>query len=460
MAKLDHSLTQTNSEPSKAGSRWTLTEDEQIKTRYQAFLDSKQGSFEKLLQGLVSDFGRSSGGIIARLAKFFPDVPGFDYAREAWRAQELAKAVQEHLPPEKQTQLISEYEKYVQQKKETYLQFLKRIKKSFQVTDARLIRYFFGHQFGSLVMYSRADLGKSRPVVKKLKPIETQVFDFSGNPEAQAALKLMEETRKNIFLTGEAGTGKSTLLSVFRAKSKKNLVVLAPTGVAALNVEGQTIHSFCGFGPDITVQKVKKVSTWSPKKKLLQNLDTIVIDEISMVRADLLDCVDKFLRLNGPKSSEPFGGVQMIFIGDLFQLPPVEKDFVAGQGLLQLYASPYFFDAKAYKDSSFEVVQLSQMYRQHDQVFVEILRAVRSNALASEHLTLLNQRTMAPEAGLVFEKFAVYLTPTNAKARQVNAFFLDKLASPLLTYTGLADKAIVYMLVPILVRTKLYFTVI
>ena len=131
-------------------------------------------------------------------------------------------------------------------------------------------------------------------------------------------------------MTGEAGTGKSTLLQHFRHTTEKNIVVLAPTGVAALNVEGQTIHSFCAFGPDITLSKVKKLNPTSAKFKVLQKLSTVVIDEISMVRADLLDCVDKFLRINGPAGNLPFGGLQMVFIGDLYQLPPVEKDFGSG----------------------------------------------------------------------------------------------------------------------------------
>ncbi len=133
------------------------------------------------------------------------------------------------------------------------------------------------------------------------------------NKEFVEAFDLMEKTNKNIFLTGKAGTGKSTLLSYFRNKTKKNVVVLAPTGVAALNIKGQTIHSFFEFKPNISEAKIRKRKTEFYKK-----IDCIVIDEISMVRADLIDCVDKFLRLNGKDKKANFGGVQMIFI---FKLP-------------------------------------------------------------------------------------------------------------------------------------------
>ncbi len=142
------------------------------------------------------------------------------------------------------------------------------------------------------------------------------------NSRFAEALRLMEETGNNIFITGRAGTGKSTLLEYFRSITQKNIVVLAPTGVAAVNISGQTIHSFFGFRPDVTVDKVKQ----GAKKKaspIYKNLDSIVIDEISMVRSDLLDCVDQFLRINGKTPGLPFGGIQMIFIGDLYQIPPV-----------------------------------------------------------------------------------------------------------------------------------------
>ena len=159
----------------------------------------------------------------------------------------------------------------------------------------------------------------------------------------------MEKTNRQVFITGKAGTGKSTLLDYFRRTTKKKVAVLAPTGVAALNVQGQTIHSFCGFKPNISLENVKKIARKdSPRARLFRNLDTLVIDEISMVRADLLDCVEKFLRLNGPRSSQPFGGMQMILIGDLYQLPPVLTSAEKTVFSLQ-YETPYFFSCSCFE---------------------------------------------------------------------------------------------------------------
>jgi ATP-dependent DNA helicase PIF1 len=152
------------------------------------------------------------------------------------------------------------------------------------------------------------------------------------NDQFRQALELMDGTDRHVFVTGKAGTGKSTLLEHFRGITEKRIAILAPTGVAALNVNGQTVHSFCRFKPGVTLDTVKKVR--GEGAGLYRNLDAVVIDEISMVRADLLDCVEKFLRLNGRRPRAWFGGTQMIFIGDLYQLPPVvtpqERDIFAG----------------------------------------------------------------------------------------------------------------------------------
>jgi ATP-dependent exoDNAse (exonuclease V) alpha subunit len=163
--------------------------------------------------------------------------------------------------------------------------------------------------------------------------------------EIKEAVRVIEKSNKHFFVTGKAGTGKSTLVEHLRNKSSKNIAVLAPTGVAAVNVEGQTIHSFFGFKPGIAPENVKKTYR---NRKLYKNLDTLIIDEISMVRADLLDCISVFLKLNGPQEDVPFGGVQIIMVGDLYQLPPVlsreEKDFYKLR-----YKTPYFFSANQYK---------------------------------------------------------------------------------------------------------------
>lgn len=143
------------------------------------------------------------------------------------------------------------------------------------------------------------------------------------NPEFVHALASMEAGERHLFITGKAGTGKSTLLAHYCATTEKEAVVLAPTGVAALNVGGQTVHRFFGFGLDVTPEKVRKQRRAPRRPELYERLERIVIDEASMLRADLLDCVDAFLRKHGPQRRAPFGGVQMVFVGDLYQLPPV-----------------------------------------------------------------------------------------------------------------------------------------
>ena len=163
---------------------------------------------------------------------------------------------------------------------------------------------------------------------------------------------------KNIFLTGKAWTGKSTLLMHFLSivKDQKNIVVLAPTGVAALNVWWQTIHAFCKFSITVTIKNAAKSGTKAHKQELYKHIDIIIIDEISMVRADMLDCLDIFLR-KAKNNNKPFGWIQMILIGDLYQLPPIvrnaEKEFFETH-----YPSPYFFDAKVMHDNHFSIEML------------------------------------------------------------------------------------------------------
>ncbi len=238
------------------------------------------------------------------------------------------------------------------------------------------------------------------------------------NPEFQRSLDLMENSGKHVFITGKAGTGKSTLLEYFRENTKKRLAVLAPTGVAALNVRGQTIHSFFGFRPDITLDKIKKVPL--EKRKLYKNLDTVVIDEISMVRADLLDCVEKHLRLNGPFPRQVFGGVQMVFIGDLYQLPPVvtasERPIFSGR-----YESPYFFSAALFSrlDFDMEMIELEKVYRQTDPEFIQLLNAIRNRSVTDEDIRQLNQR-LNPGFMPKKNEFFIYLTSTNQQAWKIN----------------------------------------
>lgn len=256
------------------------------------------------------------------------------------------------------------------------------------------------------------------------------------NTQFLQALTLLEESRTHVFVTGRAGTGKSTLLRHFRLHTKKNIVVLAPTGVAAVTIGGQTIHSFFHFRPDITVQKVKKMRVDSEAALLYQRLETMVIDEISMVRADLLDCVDTFLRIHGPVAGKPFGGVQMVFIGDLYQLPPVTTQDDRGI-FSEHYDSPYFFSAHVFSPKQrslltdkdlfqLEFIELEKVYRQNDNDFIHLLNTIRSGTAGEAEFARINTR-LNPDFDPPPDARYIYLTTTNAMADEVNERKLNQL---------------------------------
>lgn len=238
------------------------------------------------------------------------------------------------------------------------------------------------------------------------------------NPEFGRALELMEAGARNLFVTGRAGTGKSTLLEHFRANTGTNPVVLAPTGVAALNVRGQTIHRFFGFGVDATPEKVRASRRKPRDPELIARLTTVVIDEVSMLRADLLDCIDVFLRKHGPMPRTPFGGVHMVFVGDLYQLPPV----VTGEEreiFRSVYETPYFFSARALADEDLDVVELQKVYRQKDADFVELLGRIRNDSVDDADMARLNAR-LDPGFEPPPDAFHVSLTTTNRNADRIN----------------------------------------
>ncbi len=246
----------------------------------------------------------------------------------------------------------------------------------------------------------------------------------------------MEDSRRHVFVTGRAGTGKSTLLSYFKMTTSKRVAVLAPTGVAALNVGGQTIHSFFRFKPDITPESARK-RLRGPDADIYRKLDAIVIDEVSMVRADLLDCVDAFLRLNGPEAGSPFGGLQMIFIGDLYQLPPVVTS--AEKMLFKtLYLSPYFFSARVFQGLEMEFVELEKIYRQQDDRFIDLLNAIRNRTVTEEDLELLNSR-FDPGFEPPADEYYIHLTSTNDLADRYNEEQLKKLKGRTWTSTGILE---------------------
>lgn len=264
----------------------------------------------------------------------------------------------------------------------------------------------------------------------KKKPDMLNQSPLFLNDDFRHALDVLEKSDSPIFITGKAGTGKSTLLQLFRSTSRKKMAVLAPTGVAALNVQGQTIHSFFGFPPRIVTpgEASRKVS----RKDLLrmyQNLEVLVVDEISMVRADLLDGMDRFLRVNR-ENFRPFGGVQVVFFGDLFQLPPVvTRDPIEASYFSEYYESPYFFSGKIFQDPDFqmEMLELSKVYRQDSRHFLRLLEAVRVNELDYDDLEDLNERYQ-PDFGAT--EGYITLCARNATAERINQRELSQLDAP------------------------------
>jgi len=230
--------------------------------------------------------------------------------------------------------------------------------------------------------------------------------------EFQEALTRLERG-DNLFLTGKAGTGKSTLIRRFLATTSRNVVVAAPTGIAALNVEGYTIHRLFSFGTRTTLEEVRS-GRYYPRRfaGTLRNLATLIIDEASMVRADLFDFLAAALERFGPKPGVRFGGVQLVLVGDLYQLPPVvteaEKEYFGTR-----YDSPYFFSADSYDREHFPLVELTTVFRQiGDSRLVDILNAVREGALLETARKELNSRT-DPTFRPPVDEFWLTLTTTN-----------------------------------------------
>ena len=222
------------------------------------------------------------------------------------------------------------------------------------------------------------------------------------NKEFQDALNLIQYTRQSVFLTGKAGTGKSTFLRYICEHPKKKHVVLAPTGIAAINAGGSTLHSFFKLpfypllpdNPDFSLQRGRIHEFFKytkPHRKLLEELELIIIDEISMVRADIIDAVDRILRVYSRNLREPFGGKQILLVGDVFQLEPVVKGDER-EILNRFYPTPYFFSARVFNQIDLVSIELQKVYRQTDATFVGVLDHIRNNTVGATDLQLLNTR--------------------------------------------------------------------
>ena len=275
-----------------------------------------------------------------------------------------------------------------------------------------------------------------------------------GNEMFQLAVQLVNQSRRNIFLTGKAGTGKTTFLKYIRENCPKQMAVVAPTGVAAINAGGVTIHSFFqlplspfipesrGFSNNETEtinrhSLLSRIRMTLEKKKIMQEFELLVIDEISMVRCDTLDAIDTILRHVRLRHNEPFGGVQVLFIGDMYQLPPIipDNEWLA---LSEFYNSPYFFDSRVLKDGQPVYIEFDKIYRQSEDQFISLLNQVRNNELNAEGTALLEKRFQPAFRHRLHDGYII-LTTHNYKADGINLEELQKLPGKTFSYQAEID---------------------
>ena len=264
------------------------------------------------------------------------------------------------------------------------------------------------------------------------------------NQEWQQALQIIQYTRRSLFLTGKAGTGKSTFLRYIAQHTKKKYVILAPTGIAAINAGGQTLHSFfkLPFHPLLpndsrySPRNIRKTLKYSGVTlKLLRELELIIIDEISMVRADIIDFIDKVLRIYCRNMREPFGGKQLLLVGDIFQLEPVIKE--DEWRLMQpFYASAYFFSAKVWQQMQLVSIELRKVYRQNDAQFIGLLDRIRQNQASDQDLADINARVNAADSRSDSSALPITLATRRDTVDWLNEQQLSQLEGSVTTFKG------------------------
>ena len=280
---------------------------------------------------------------------------------------------------------------------------------------------------------------------QKKQAVDADTIDLD-NPELQKALQIIQFTNNSLFLTGKAGTGKSTFLRYISATTKKKHVILAPTGIAAINAGGSTLHSFfkLPFYPLVptdkrySIRNLRSTMKYNADKcKLLREVELIIIDEISMVRADIIDFIDKVLRIYNQNMREPFGGKQLLLVGDIYQLEPVLKE--EDRQLLQpYYASSYFFDAKVFQDYPLVSIELNKVYRQNDPSFISILDHIRTNQVSDNDLRYINARVGAQRGTTEIpqEDFTITLSTRRDTVDWINNQGLDSLNGSPVMFLG------------------------
>ncbi len=279
------------------------------------------------------------------------------------------------------------------------------------------------------------DVREAKPVAKvekkapsniKVNTISVVPKEYDLNDEILEALDAINKGEPVIYLAGKAGVGKSTFIHYLKTNMKKQTVFVAPTGIAALNIEGQTIHSFFRL-PFKMVNIMEDIK--DRDDDLIHAIELIVIDEVSMVRADIMDAIDYSLR-KWRKNQKPFGGVQMLFVGDCFQLEPVVT-YREKQAFYERYRSPWFFDAEVFANTEMECIELKTIYRQKGKNFVKVLNNIRTKTNLMQTIVYLNKQCVGKK-----QKSALYLTPTNEMANIVNRDELDALKGEVITYNG------------------------
>jgi len=279
-------------------------------------------------------------------------------------------------------------------------------------------------------------------------PNITEKESITITPEFEQVLQVMQnDMYRCIFVTGKAGTGKSTLLKhyVKNHAAKGKTVVLAPTGIAAVNAGGQTVHSFFKFPLRIMLEddeEIKKLSNESSQSQLIRAIEVIIIDEVSMLRADLIDAIDTYLRIN-MQNYVPFGGKKLIFFGDLFQLAPIVEEKKSEQQTLledfkKRYPSPFFFEAKVFKKQPIHLIELQTVHRQKDKDFIEILNRIRTKDIQpynDPYIQILNQRHN-PNFTVDFYDGSINLLTRNVEVDEYNQKGLSGLDGKLYTYQG------------------------
>lgn len=272
----------------------------------------------------------------------------------------------------------------------------------------------------------------------------SQTIDLD-NPEFQDIWKLISYTRQSVFMTGKAGTGKSTFLRHIVENTKKRTVVLAPTGIAAVNAGGVTLHSFFHLpfkpllpdDPELQIRNLRqRLKHTAEQHKLIRELELIVIDEVSMVRADIIDFIDKVLRLYSGRFREPFGGKQLLLVGDIFQLEPVVTSDMRDI-FRDLYPNLYFFSAKVFRDFALVPIELRKVYRQSDSLFIGMLDRMRLGAVSADDIAMLNSR-VDPEASSPErqKEFTMTLAPKRDTVDAINTSRLGRLKRKLHTFHG------------------------